>query len=407
MKKIFLAVLVIVVAAMITMAGSFYWRNVRGVWPAVGSPPRDIAAMVNTSGMPLTLPPGFAVSIFASGLGHPRALCHDSAGNLLASITAEGKVVALPDRNHDGVADEIVTVVEGLDRPHGMATYGPGGRTLYIAESDEVAAYDYDQKNLKAVNKRKIVDLPDDGMHFSRTILFMPPPNERRLLISVGSDCNACIERDWRRAKILVCDADGGEPKAFASGLRNAVFMAVHPATKQIWATEMGRDWLGDNEPPDEIDIIEEGKNYGWPTCYGKNVHDTEFDHNVYVRNPCMEPFETPSYIDIPAHSAPLGLAFFPEEGWPAEYRHDLLVAYHGSWNRTVPTGYKVVRFHLDARGNYLGAEDFITGWLVGERKALGRPVDVSIEPGGVIYISDDKAGLIYRVVYKGIGTVR
>ncbi len=163
----------------------------------------------------------------------------------------------------------------------------------------------------------------------------------------------------------------------------------------------MGRDLLGDNIPPDEINIIEEGKNYGWPICYGKNIHDDQFDKNTYIRNPCMEPFETPSSIDLQAHSAPLGLAFFPEEGWPEEYWHDLLVAYHGSWNRTEPTGYKIVRMRLDNEGKYEATEDFITGWLNGKNEALGRPVDILIQPGGLMYISDDKAGVIYRITYR------
>jgi hypothetical protein len=174
--------------------------------------------------------------------------------------------------------------------------------------------------------------------------------------------------------------------------------MNLHPVTGEVWATEMGRDWLGDDLPPDEINIIGEGRDYGWPICYGKNIHDAEFDKKVYARDPCAD--KTPSFIDIPAHSAPLGLAFFPEEGWPEEYWHDLLVAYHGSWNRSVPTGYKIVRYHLDSRGNYLGEEDFITGWLT-PAGAVGRPVDILIQPGGKLYISDDRAGLIYKVAYN------
>ena len=185
----------------------------------------------------------------------------------------------------------------------------------------------------------------------------------------------------------------------------------------------MGRDLLGDDTPPDEIDIIDSSStgseqnpvpNFGWPICYGKNVHDTDFDHNTYIRNPCMEPFEIGSHIDLPAHSAPLGLAFFPKD-WPEEYRDDLLVAYHGSWNRSEPTGYKIVRVKLDSRGNFEGVEDFITGWLrrsddkseVGvptvvsgltPEGALGRPVDLVFHKGS-LYISDDKAGVVYKVV--------
>jgi glucose/arabinose dehydrogenase len=174
--------------------------------------------------------------------------------------------------------------------------------------------------------------------------------------------------------------------------------MAIHPVTGAIWATEMGRDNLGDNLPPDEINIIKKGGNFGWPICYGKNIHDTNFDKNTYIRNPCMEPLELPSYIDIPAHSAPLGIAFVPDEGWPESYWYNALVAYHGSWNRSVPTGDKIVRIVLDAHGNYVRTEDFITGWLSASGTKQGRPVDIKILPGGTAYISDDDAGVLYKL---------
>jgi len=173
--------------------------------------------------------------------------------------------------------------------------------------------------------------------------------------------------------------------------------MALHPLTKQVWVTEMGRDFLGDDLPPDEINILAEGKDYGWPYCYGKGVHDNQFDPKGTKKDFCKQ--TVPSYINLPAHSAPLDLAFFPESGWPPEYRHNLLVAFHGSWNRSVPTGYKVVRIKLDEKGNYLGIEDFITGWLT-KKGALGRPVDVLIKNNGEMFISDDKAGVVYRVKY-------
>jgi glucose/arabinose dehydrogenase len=158
----------------------------------------------------------------------------------------------------------------------------------------------------------------------------------------------------------------------------------------------MGRDFLGDELPPDEINIILEGQDYGWPYCYGKRMHDAQFDPQGLKQDFCKD--TVPSFIDLPAHSAPLGLAFFPEE-WPQEFRYDLLVAYHGSWNRSTPTGYKVVRVRLDHQGNFKAIEDFITGWLT-PAGALGRPVDILITDDGVIYISDDKAGVVYRVVY-------
>ncbi|OGF69152.1 hypothetical protein A3H65_01005 [Candidatus Giovannonibacteria bacterium RIFCSPLOWO2_02_FULL_45_14] len=357
----------------------------------------------NSTDFPLKLPDSFSISIFAKDLGAPRVMAYDPAGNILVSIPSKGEVVALlPDKNGDGMSDETRTVISALKKPHGIAFKCPetGLCKIYIAETDKVVMYDYDDKNLKLKNAKNIVDLPSTGGHTTRTLMFLPYPNDNKLLISVGSSCNVCDEKDWRRAKILVVNADGSNLQTYARGLRNSVFMAIHPVDGKIWATEMGRDLLGDNLPPDEINIIEEENNYGWPICYGKNIHDTNFDNNIYIRNPCEEPFETESYIDIPAHSAPLGMAFFPEEGWPENYWFNLLVAYHGSWNRTEPTGYKIVRYILDANGKYIGEEDFITGWLDGN-KALGRPVDIIIHPGGTIFISDDKAGVIYRVTYN------
>ncbi|HSB35222.1 MAG TPA: PQQ-dependent sugar dehydrogenase, partial [Nitrospirota bacterium] len=168
---------------------------------------------------------------------------------------------------------------------------------------------------------------------------------------------------------------------------------------KRLWVTEMGRDLLGDNTPPDEINIIDQGRDYGWPFCFGKNVHDDDFDPEG--ARVCRQPATVPSHIDIPAHSAPLGLAFFPEEGWPKEFRNDLLVSFHGSWNRSSPTGYKIVRYRLDGEGRYLGVKDFVSGWLKEDGTSLGRPVDIMIRPDGMIFVSDDKAGVIYRITRK------
>ena len=387
---------ILIIAVLATAGTVFYYGYpfYKGIEPALFPPPEDITKAENTKeNLGLQLPDGFRISIFAQGLGKPRVMEYDPLGNLLVSIPSQGKVVALPDRNNDGIADEIITVIEGLNRPHGLATRcGEESCEFYIAESDQVAMYAYDQQNFKATNKRKIVDLPDGGNHFTRTILFMPPPQSGRMLISVGSSCNVCNEKDWRRAKILSVYPDGSGFQAFASGLRNAVFMAIRPETHEIFATEMGRDLLGDDLPPDEINIIKEGSDYGWPICYGDRIHDTNFDKKQYIRNPC-EKSEKPVIQILPAHSSPLGLAFM-DKSWGEEYEGDLFVAYHGSWNRSVPTGYKIVRFK-----QIKTEEDFITGWLRKDGTAIGRPVDIKIGPDGAMYISDDKAGVIYRII--------
>lgn len=386
MKKFITLGISILILFAVIWVGLFYIKNLRGIGPVispVGSPSDNLTGEVPTR---LKVAEGFSAFIFAKNLVNPRVLIKDKNGVLLTSITAKGKVVALPDKDNNGVADDIITIAGDLKNPHGIAMYCLAGIgdacRLYIAESNAVFVYDYDSVNFKVLNKKKIIDLPDDGGHYTRSLLIA----KGKLLISIGSSCNVCIEKNDFRAKILQSDADGKSLKPFASGLRNSVFMTVNPADEKIYATEMGRDLLGDDIPPDEINIIEEGKNYGFPNCYGKNIHDDNFDHNTYIRNPCMEPFETPSFIDIPAHSAPLGLAF---------YGNDLLVALHGSWNRTVPTGYKVIRYDLNSKIS----EDFITGWLDADGKtAWGRPAGILVDKDKNIFISDDKAGFIYLV---------
>lgn len=422
-QKMLITTGIIIAIAIVSGSATIYWTQLRGIWPAVSKPEQDIVKLIEegasstteqtdqlgakttpeetpakpeqqTQG-PLRMPKGFSLSIFAKDLNDPRVLTFDPNGILIASIPKEGRVVALIDKNNDGKSDETKTVVGGLNSPHGIAVQcvRPNECKLYVAENASVDEFTYDPRVLTAAQKRVIAALPSGGGHSTRTIL----PHGNSLLVAVGSSCNVCHETDQNRAKILEIAIDTGKTETFATGLRNAVFMAFHPYTRAIWATEMGRDMLGDDTPPDELNIIKKGGNYGWPICYGKNVHDTEFDKNTYFRNPCMEPFETPSYIDIPAHSAPLGLAFIPDS-WPAEYRNDLLVAYHGSWNRSVPTGYKIVRYRLDRQGVYEGVDDFMTGWLTAKNDALGRPVDILFAANGTAFISDDKAGVVYRL---------
>jgi glucose/arabinose dehydrogenase len=394
----YLIPLLLLILLSLSVWGVLSRKYLSGVAPALSIPGME-AATDFAKGLPLSYPPEFEMSVFAAGLEGPRVIVFDPAGVMLVSLPAAGKVVALPDDDGDGRADRIVPVAEGLNRPHGLAFRCKEECRLYIAETDRVTVFGYDPQSRRAVNGRKLFALPGGGRHSTRTILFLPPPAQDKLLVSVGSSCDACEEDDWQRAKILLAEGEDGSPRTFASGLRNSVFMRLHPETGDIWATEMGRDFLGDDLPPDEINIIRAGYDYGWPYCYGNNLPDREFAPPAVGAVSCQG--KTPSHIDIPAHSAPLGLDFFPSQGWPGKYQGSLLVALHGSWNRSVPVGYKISLFRFAANGAYLGQEDFITGWLTGDGASLGRPVDIRIMPDGVLYISDDKAGVIYRLAQR------
>ncbi|MCI0542374.1 PQQ-dependent sugar dehydrogenase [bacterium] len=406
-QKIKTALYLLIFIAAILSALWYFSRGSESSLTAFLPSPHNPGKLIHDEKSPFTLPPGFTVSLFANVPG-ARVMIHASremGGGLLVSSFAEGKIFLVKDTG------EIAVLVDKLKNPHGIAEKcGVEGKCVYyVAEEDNISSYTYNAPIKKLVRKERLVELPKGDGHFTRTLLFLPSPHENILLISVGSSCNVCHEEDAKRAKILAYNIETKEVKEFARGLRNSVFMSLQPVSGEVWATEMGRDLLGDNIPPDEINIVREGKNYGWPNCYGKNVHDGDFDKNTYIRNPCMEPFETPSHIDIPAHSAPLGLAFIPEEELPEEWWHDLLVAYHGSWNRSAPAGYKIVRFPLDAKGNKEGEEvDFMTGFIapnvsgIAHEAALGRPVDILIVPGGTIYVSDDKAGAVYKILKQG-----
>ncbi|GEM_PF-290779 len=351
----------------------------------------------NQTGLPLSLPEGLSAFIFAQNVPGARVLATGPEGDLYVSQTSQGTILAIREENGEEV--ERRTVVSGLRRPHGLVFDWREPHMLYVAEEHRIVRLDTSDPD--AVPQH-VIDLPSGSGHFTRTIRFGP---DERLYVSVGSSCNVCHEQDERRAGLWSLNADGSDFRQVARGLRNSVFFDWEPLYGELWATDMGRDHLGDDLPPDEINVIdwegEDAQNFGWPICYGQNVHDTAFDRNTYVRNPCMEPFETPSHVDLPAHSSPLGIAFMPEEGWPEDWWYDAVVAYHGSWNRSEPTGYKLVRVVRDHTGAVQGVEDLVTGWLQGSR-AHGRPVDVLVRPGGTMYVSDDHAGVIYRFVWEG-----
>jgi glucose/arabinose dehydrogenase len=314
---------------------------------------------------------------------------------LLVTDMSDGTVLAFPDAKHTGHAERTVTVVSDLNAPHGIAFHN--GK-LYIAEINAVLRYDWDESQLHASKGQKIADIPGSGGgHSTRTILFA----NGKMYVAVGSSCNVCTEDDKRRAAVIEFSEDGSAERLFASGLRNAVGLTVNPKTKTIWTTDNGRDWLGDNLPPEEInDLGENGGNAGWPYCYGNRVPDRSQSKD-YDCSKTIAP-----KVEMQAHSAPLGLVFYNANMFPAEYRGSLFVTFHGSWNRSVPTGYKVVRVKFNEKGEPEGLpQDFISGWLrPGETKKgvwMGRPVGLVVGPEGAMYVSDDSAGVVYRVTWE------
>jgi glucose/arabinose dehydrogenase len=345
----------------------------------------------------LKAPPGFHISVFAEDVDDARMVIFSPGGVLLVSESGEGKVVALPDPKHTGKAARTVTVLDGLNEPHGLAFYA--GK-LYVAQNDKVRRYDWDEANLRASNPIKLTDLPTGGGHSTRSLLF----HGGKMYVSAGSSCNACVEKDQRRAAVMEFNPDGSGQKIFAKGLRNAVGLAVNPKTDTIWVTVNGRDWLGDDLPPETIyDLGKDGGDAGWPYCYGDGVPDSNFTKPGTEEDRCKNVIRPK--VQMQAHSAPLGLAFYEGTNFPAEYRNSIFVAFHGSWNRSIPTGYKVVRVKLDDKGQPVsGAEDFITGWLApGEKQRgrwMGRPVGIVFGGDGAMYLSDDAGGVIYRITY-------
>lgn len=334
----------------------------------------------------ITLQPGYSIEVFADDLGPQKVsipgpnngvrMLEHKEGIFYATVPGKGQVIALHDKDQDWKIEKKTTFLSGLNRPHGIAVHDD---YFYVAEEDQVfRVKDTNNDGIaEPETMEHLVDLPA-GSHWTRSVKIF----DDEMYISIGSTCNVCREEHPWRAKIIKCNLDGSDCNIFASGLRNAVDYELHQG--KIWATDNGRDLLDDDLPPEEINIVEEGKDYGWPICYGKKIHDSDFDKNVYIRDPCLD--TEPSLIDMQAHSAPIGLAF---------YEDDLLVAFHGSWNRDPPTGYKVVRINLQTQK----VEDFATGWLDDDGSVRGRPTDILIIDGSIL-VTDDVAGKIYRI-YK------
>lgn len=345
----------------------------------------SLAAAVNETDLPLTIPEGFRIETFADGLSDARVMVQDGFGSFWVSRPDAG-IVTLLEMSGSTLRGRD-DVFRGMNKPHGLAIDPVNGMDLFIAEETTI-------KRARIYSDAPVVtiaQLPAGGRHTTRTLEIGP---DDRLYVSIGSTCDVCVEGNELHGTIISMNKDGSDQRIVATGLRNAVFFTWHPVDGSMWATEMGRDRLGDDLPPEEVNVIQEGGDYGWPYCYGDRVRDTTFQSQEQIDCGATIP---PAYT-LPAHTAPLGLAFVPEEGWPEEYWYDLLVAQHGSWNSTVPVGYEIVRIPLNDQASREGdTVPFISGFREGGT-THGRPVGLLAQPGGILYITDDERGAIYRM---------
>jgi glucose/arabinose dehydrogenase len=376
-----------------TSASHLLLCELQGPSPAVTELPTSLpprAWPIPQQGIEVSVPAGFRLDIFAEGLMGPRFMALGPQGILYVAERGARRVIALPDRNSDGRADEVVVVADSLVAPSSLAFHEGA---LYVGETTQITRLVLDE-SLRAVERKVVISgLPTGRGHSTRTVII---GSDGQMFVSVGSSCNVCVEDDARRAAISVYPPQGGEGRLYAKGLRNAVGMAINPWTGSLWATNNGRDRMGDDVPPETVYVVRDGADYGWPRCHAGDIPDPEFGGPG-----ACEGVEAP-VVEMQAHSAPLGIAFHDGEQFPSEYRGSAYIAFHGSWDRTMPTGYKVVRVPVGDDQATGPVQDFATGWLQADGSARGRPVGVTVGADGGLYVSDDQAGLIYRIIYDG-----
>jgi len=340
----------------------------------------------------IKLPPGFEIGVFAADVPGARSLALGKNGVLFVGTRGEGRVYAV--RYRDARATQVIAIASGLDMPNGVALKDGA---LYVAEVNRILRYDDAEARIDAYASgasRPVVvtdRFPRDAHHGWKFIRFGP---DGLLYVPVGAPCNICEPDPARYALISRIRPDGSGYEVFARGIRNSVGFDWDPRTKELWFTDNGRDWLGDDLPSDELDHAPRaGMHFGYPYCHQGDTADPEFGR----KHACAE-FSPPA-AKLGPHVAALGMRFYTGTQFPAEYRNNIFIAEHGSWNRSRKIGYRIARIVVDG-GRVVKHEIFAEGWLEGD-SAWGRPVDVEVMPDGSLLVSDDQAGAIYRIAYR------
>jgi glucose/arabinose dehydrogenase len=338
----------------------------------------------------IKLPPRFEISVYANNVPGARSMTLSPNGVLFVGTREPGVVYAVVDHKKRNWADQVLTIARGLNLPNGVALRNG---SLYVAEVNRVLRYDNIENRLENPPSPVVVNdsFPTDKHHGWKFIRFGP---DGKLYVPIGAPCNVCERKDPRYATVMRMNVDGSGLEVFASGIRNTVGFDWNPLTRDLWFTDNGRDWMGDNLPPDELNYApKKGLNFGFPYCHGTNIPDPQFG----TKHPCKE--FVPPAMELGPHVASLGMRFYTGAMFPPEYKNQIFIAEHGSWNRSVPIGYRVklVRLQNNRAAKY---EVFAEGWLQGSQ-AWGQPVDVLVMQDGALLVSDDKAGAIYRIIYK------
>lgn len=339
----------------------------------------------------IKLPEGFKIEIYAADIPNARSMVWGDKGTLFVGTRSEGKVYAVVDTNNDKKADKVYTIASGLHMPNGVA-FRNG--SLYVAEVSRVIRYDNIESRLADPPQPVVVNasFPEDEHHGWKYIAFGP---DDKLYIPVGAPCNICKSEDERYASIMRMDPDGSNPEVYANGIRNTVGFAWHPKTKELWFTDNGGDMMGDDKPQDELNHApKRGMHFGYPYCHAGDILDDKYGKS----KSCSD--YTPPAIKLGPHVAALGMKFYTGNMFPSQYNGQVLIAEHGSWNRSKPIGYRITMVTIKDN-KAVDYKVFAEGWLQGN-KAWGRPVDVLQMPDGSLLVSDDDAGVIYRIFYNG-----